>query len=84
MTLGLLPELPLRRFSYAGNSSLAGASAVLLNHQARQQAVAISDRITSIDLGAVPGYMEHYTAALFFPHTEGQKLFPVTWRRLYG
>lgn len=82
ITLGLLPELPSERFSYAGNSSLAGARAALVHYPARERASAISGQVTNLELAAMPGYMDHYTAALFFPHTEGARLFPQTWQKL--
>jgi hypothetical protein len=38
--------------------------------------------MTSLELAEQPLYMANYTAALFFPHTQAEELFPHTWRRL--
>jgi uncharacterized 2Fe-2S/4Fe-4S cluster protein (DUF4445 family) len=68
--IGLLPDLPLERFKYLGNSSLAGARAMLLSAKARAEVAAVAHRITYLELNADPAYMDEYTAALFLPHTD--------------
>ncbi len=73
--VGLLPDLPLERFIYLGNSSLAGAKAMLLNEKARQKGEDLANRITYLELNADPAYMDEYMAALFLPHTD-LKRFP--------
>jgi uncharacterized 2Fe-2S/4Fe-4S cluster protein (DUF4445 family) len=73
--IGLLPDLPRSRFSFIGNSALAGARLVLLSRQAREQVERIASRMTNIELCAEPAYMQEYVGALFLPHTE-INLFP--------
>lgn len=73
--VGLLPDLPLDRFIYLGNSSLAGAKAMLLNQQARYKVEDLANRITYLELNADPAYMDEYMAAMFLPHTD-LKRFP--------
>jgi uncharacterized 2Fe-2S/4Fe-4S cluster protein (DUF4445 family) len=75
--IGLFPALPLDRFRYLGNSSLAGAQLALLSKKSRKQLVNIAKSITYIDLSSEPEYMNEYTAALFLPHTD-ENLFPTT------
>jgi uncharacterized 2Fe-2S/4Fe-4S cluster protein (DUF4445 family) len=70
ITIGLLPDLPLGSFTYLGNSSLAGAHAMLTSRAAREKVSELADRITYLELNVSPAYMDEYTAALFLPHTD--------------
>jgi uncharacterized 2Fe-2S/4Fe-4S cluster protein (DUF4445 family) len=73
--IGLLPDLPLERFTYLGNSSLAGAQMMLCSAAARRRVLDVARRITYLDLNADPAYMNEYTAGLFLPHTDIER-FP--------
>ena len=75
ITIGLLPDLPLGRFTYLGNSALMGAQAMLCSRSARRKATQLADRLTYMELNADPEYMNEYTGALFLPHTD-QARFP--------
>jgi uncharacterized 2Fe-2S/4Fe-4S cluster protein (DUF4445 family) len=68
--IGMLPDLPLDRFRYLGNSSLTGAYIALLSREHRQRMAEIAARITYVDLSSNPGYMDSYIKALFLPHTD--------------
>lgn len=70
ITIGLLPDLPLERFTYLGNSALSGAQAMLCSASARADAARIADRMTYLELNVDPAYMSEYTAALFLPHSD--------------
>jgi uncharacterized 2Fe-2S/4Fe-4S cluster protein (DUF4445 family) len=70
VTIGLLPDIPLEKFQYVGNSSLTGSSLLMLSEEFRSIQSALTSRMTYIDLGSFPGFMDEYTAALFLPHTE--------------
>jgi uncharacterized 2Fe-2S/4Fe-4S cluster protein (DUF4445 family) len=72
-TIGLLPDLDNQRFIFVGNSSLSGARQVLLFKKAMKKTEEIAKKITYFELSVEPGYMEEYTAALFFPHTDLSK-----------
>jgi len=80
--IGLLPELPLEKFTFVGNGSLLGARLVAMSNQLRTEVGDIVDKMTNFELSVAPGYMGNYTASLFFPHTEGNRLFPQTWARM--
>ncbi|MDR1397717.1 MAG: ASKHA domain-containing protein [Desulfarculales bacterium] len=82
VTIGLLPELPVEKFRYVGNSSLSGARLAALSTGRICAAERVKAGITSLELAEQPLYMANYTAALFFPHTQAEELFPKTWRRL--
>jgi len=73
--IGLLPDLDRPKFIFVGNSSLAGARAILLSYEAMKKANEIAKKITYFELSVEPGYMDEYMAALFFPHTDLAK-FP--------
>ena len=79
--IGLLPDLPRHRFTFIGNSSLAGARMVLLSREARLQAERIAARMTNIELCSEPAYMQEYIGAMFLPHTE-LGLFPTVRNKL--
>jgi uncharacterized 2Fe-2S/4Fe-4S cluster protein (DUF4445 family) len=73
--IGLLPDLERSKFIFIGNSSLAGSREILLSSQAMEEADKLASKITYLELSVEPGYMEEYSQALFFPHTDLAK-FP--------
>ncbi|MDD5476939.1 MAG: ASKHA domain-containing protein [Candidatus Omnitrophica bacterium] len=73
--IGLLPDLERAKFVFIGNSSLAGAREILLSSQAMEMGDNLASKITYFELSVEPGYMEEYSQALFFPHTDLTK-FP--------
>jgi len=73
--IGLLPDLARSKFVFIGNSALAGARQILLSNQAMAMADLLAARITYFELSVDPGYMDEYSQALFFPHTDLAK-FP--------
>jgi uncharacterized 2Fe-2S/4Fe-4S cluster protein (DUF4445 family) len=81
VSIGLLPDIPLEKFQYIGNSSLMGSSLLMLSREFRSTQTALTERMTYIDLGSFPGFMDEYTAALFLPHTE-LNCFPQVRKRL--
>ncbi len=75
ITIGLLPDLPLDRFRFIGNGSLAGARLTAQCMDGFRWSEALAHRITYIDLGVNPRFMDDYVAGMFLPHTAGH-LFP--------
>jgi uncharacterized 2Fe-2S/4Fe-4S cluster protein (DUF4445 family) len=73
VTIGLLPDLERKHFTFVGNSSLAGSRQMLLSSQALTQAEEIAKKTTYFELSIDNSYMDEYTAALFFPHTDRKK-----------
>jgi uncharacterized 2Fe-2S/4Fe-4S cluster protein (DUF4445 family) len=73
--IGLLPDLPLERFRFIGNSSLAGARIALLSNHGFEKAHEIAEKMTYFELSVNPDFMNEFVAALFLPHTN-QQLFP--------
>jgi uncharacterized 2Fe-2S/4Fe-4S cluster protein (DUF4445 family) len=79
--IGLLPDVPLRRMRFLGNTSLAGAKLAALNRHAYEEIFRVADRSTYFELCTDPNYVDEFVAACFFPHTHIE-LFPSVMSRL--
>ena len=73
--IGMLPDIPLEKFHYIGNSSLSGAYAMLLSGEAERKVYELAQNMTYLELSTTPGYMDEFVAACFIPHTNSS-LFP--------
>jgi len=81
ITIGLLPDLPQEKFTFIGNSAIAGTRMCLLSQEAMRKAERIAGKMTYIDLSTDPEFMNNYTASLFLPHTD-IGLFPSVNKKL--
>lgn len=70
IAIGMIPDLPEETYQPLGNSSLGGASLVLLSRAAFDEIDAIRDRITYLELNVDPEFMGRFSAAKFLPHTD--------------
>jgi uncharacterized 2Fe-2S/4Fe-4S cluster protein (DUF4445 family) len=70
VTIGLLPDIPLEKIHFVGNTSITGAKMVLLSQQAQAQAERIAGTMTYTDLMTHPDYMNEFIKANFLPHTD--------------
>jgi len=75
VTIGMLPDVPLEKIRFVGNTSIAGAKTVLLSRKALETAEKIAESMTYFDLMSHPGYMDEFVRANFLPHTD-LSLFP--------
>jgi len=75
ITMGLLPDIDRDKFSYMGNSSIAGAYMALLSNSHRREAARISNSMTYLDFSSNSRFMDEFTRAQFLPHTDAG-LFP--------
>ncbi|MEA3225943.1 MAG: ASKHA domain-containing protein [Planctomycetota bacterium] len=75
VTIGMLPDVPVERIQFVGNTSIAGAKTVLLSQKALDTAEEIANSMTYFDLMSHPEYMDEFTKANFLPHTD-LSLFP--------
>lgn len=73
--IGMLPDIPLEKYKYIGNSSLAGSYAMLLSNEAEDKVAELASSMTYLELSTHPGYMDSFVAACFIPHTD-MYLFP--------
>ncbi len=75
ITIGLLPDLPLKKYKFIGNSSVKGAYLCLVSNQARNMVQEIAGKVTYLELSVGNTYLDEYMSALFLPHTD-LNLFP--------
>ncbi|MDP2233421.1 MAG: ASKHA domain-containing protein [Actinomycetota bacterium] len=70
MVLGMLPELPLARFAFIGNSSLLGARRAATCGEMLKKAYDVSEMLTYVELSVNVGFMDLYMSSMFLPHTD--------------
>ena len=73
--IGMLPDIPMEKFHYIGNSSLSGAYTMLISRDAERKCYELASNMTYLELSAVPTYMDEFVACCFIPHTD-TTLFP--------
>ena len=73
--IGLLPDLPVSRMQYVGNTSVWGATFAAFSVEAYQLLREIRRRTTYYDLLGSDDYVEQFRQAMFLPHTSIE-IFP--------
>jgi uncharacterized 2Fe-2S/4Fe-4S cluster protein (DUF4445 family) len=73
--IGMLPDIPLEKVHFVGNTSMKGARTVALSCQALQTAEKLAANMTYFDLMSHPGYMDEFIKSNFLPYTD-LTLFP--------
>jgi len=81
ITIGMLPDLPVDKFQFLGNTSIMGAYFALLCDRLRHEAEEIARRMTYIELSVSRSFMDEYLSALFLPHTD-LNAFPTVKKEL--
>jgi len=66
--LGLLPDVPINKIKFVGNTAIAGAKMALTSKEARKEANEISKKIRYLELAACPDFKEEFLNAIFIPH----------------
>ena len=75
INIGMFPAVDLEKYAYVGNSSLAGAYAMVLSDQANEKVEELARNMTYVELSTHSGYMDNFVAACFLPHTDAAR-FP--------
>jgi len=75
VTIGLLPDLPVDKFTFVGNGSLLGSAKGAVSRRVLAKATEITRSMSYMELSADNSFMDKYMSALFLPHTNA-KLFP--------
>ncbi|MFO7884756.1 MAG: ASKHA domain-containing protein [Desulfobacteraceae bacterium] len=75
ISIGMLPDIPREKFEVLGNSSLKGAAKLLLHADAFEEVEKIKAKITYIELNVNQSFMNIFSGAKFYPHTDRSK-FP--------
>ena len=65
--IGLLPALPEEKIHFIGNSSLAGARALLISAPLREKIKTIVQKIQYVSLASDPQFQDHFVDSLDFP-----------------
>jgi uncharacterized 2Fe-2S/4Fe-4S cluster protein (DUF4445 family) len=81
VTIGMLPDLPVEKFQFLGNTSIIGAYYALLCDRLRHEAEEIARKMTYIELSVSRSFMDEYLSALFLPHTD-LNAFPTVRKEL--
>ncbi len=75
ISIGMLPDLDHSRFKVLGNSSLGGAGILLKDPKAFDRVMEIQKSITYIELNVNQEFMNMFSGAKFYPHTDRSR-FP--------
>ncbi len=75
ITIGLLPDMPISRFEFLGNTSIMGAYMALLSKTLRKDVEDIARKMTYLELSVSRAFMDEYVSSLFLPHTHADQ-FP--------
>ncbi len=75
ISIGMLPDIDRSRFQVLGNSSLGGAALLLRNPSAFDRIMEIRQSITYIELNVNQEFMNMFSGAKFYPHTDRSR-FP--------
>ena len=81
ITIGLLPDLPVDRFTFIGNGSLLGARLISFSTDLLDDARKVAQMMTNFELSENVDFMNNYVAALFLPHTNAD-MFPTVSKKL--
>ncbi len=75
ISIGMLPDIKRDKFEVLGNSSLGGATKLLTDPGAFDRVYAIGNSITYIELNVNAEFMNMFSGAKFYPHTDKSR-FP--------
>ncbi len=81
--IGLLPDMPLEKVHFVGNSCVTGAKLTLLSQDRYRQAQGLARKMTYFELSTAQGFMDEFVSAQFFPHTDIEQ-FPTAAAALRG
>jgi uncharacterized 2Fe-2S/4Fe-4S cluster protein (DUF4445 family) len=70
ISIGLIPDLPLEKVRFVGNTAILGARLALLSEEIWNEIEHIAQSITYYDLISYPYYYDEFLAAKFIPHTD--------------
>jgi len=68
-TIGMIPEVPLDRISFIGNTAGSGARMCLKSLDAREDARRVSESIKYVELASDPIFEEEYVNAMYLPNS---------------
>ncbi|MDY0220821.1 MAG: ASKHA domain-containing protein [Desulfobacterium sp.] len=78
ISIGMLPDIPMDRFKVLGNSSLEGAALLMNNPDLLDEIEIIRQRLTYVELNVNQEFMNIFSGAKFYPHTDRSRFPSVT------
>ena len=81
ITLGMFPDLPRENYTVLKNTSLAGASILLLDRSRLMEARTLAENIYCVQFASIPDFLVRMQAAKFIPHTDMNR-YPSIQKRL--
>lgn len=75
IAIGLLPDVPVEKIEFVGNTSLKGAVMAAIDARNYWKVREIAAGMTYFELSTHPDFMEEFVSASFLPHTDMEK-FP--------
>lgn len=79
ITIGIFPDLPREKFALVKNSSLEGATTILLDRSRLSEAKMLAEKMYCVQFASVPDFLVRMQAAKFIPHTD-KKRFPSVFK----
>jgi len=73
--IGMIPDIPLNKIVFAGNTAGSGARMALISKKVRKEAEKLIDKISYVELAADPSFEHEFISALQLPH-KNINLFP--------
>lgn len=67
--IGMIPEMPLDKISFTGNTAGSGARICLKSLIARREAIDVAYKMKYVELAAEPIFMEEYINAMYMPNS---------------
>ena len=80
ISIGMLPDIPVETFKVLGNSSLGGAKVLLKDPDAFERIMKIRQSITYIELNVNQEFMNMFSGAKFYPHTDSSRFPSLKYR----
>ena len=81
VNIGMLPDVPLEKIQFEGDTSIAGAKTTVLRRKANKSKQKIAESTAYFDLMTHPGYMNEFARPNFLPHTN-LSFFPSVTERM--
>jgi len=72
-TIGMYPEVGLKRVKIVGNAAGAGAKLALISTDERACAEEIAKKVRYVELAAEPDFTRYYMLSLYFPFGDTQR-----------
>lgn len=79
--VGMLPDMPLDRVQFVGNTAGSGARLALVSRTERQALGTIARRIQHMPLAGDPRFPKEFASSLFLPHRDASRFPSVRPRR---